>query len=71
MPLSLFTANPPGSDEMGRIRFDDWVMSQDVQKEVAKLWRMVDSDNLKELTEIKGLREEFLRHHNFGIPGID
>lgn len=67
----LFTGNPPSSDEKDRIRIDDWEMREDVQKEVAKLWQMVDSDNLKELTDIKGMREEFLRHHGFGIPGVD
>jgi enoyl-[acyl-carrier protein] reductase/trans-2-enoyl-CoA reductase (NAD+) len=67
----LFTDNPPGSDNKGRIRIDDWEMREDVQKEVAKLWQMVDSDNLKELTDIKGMREEFLRHHGFGMPGVD
>jgi enoyl-[acyl-carrier protein] reductase/trans-2-enoyl-CoA reductase (NAD+) len=67
----LFTGNPPSKDEKGRIRIDDWEMREDVQKEVAKLWQMVDSDNLKELTDIKGMREEFLRHHGFGMPGVD
>jgi trans-2-enoyl-CoA reductase len=32
---------------------------------------MVDSEHLKELTEIKGMREKFLRHHSIGMPGID
>jgi len=32
---------------------------------------MVDSDNLKELTDIKGMREEFLWHHGLGMPGVD
>jgi len=67
----LFTENQPISDEKGRIRIDDWEMREDVQKEVAKLWQLVDSNNLKELTDIKGMREEFLRHHGFGMPGVD
>jgi len=46
-------------------------MLEDVQKEVAKLWHMVDSDNLKELTDIKGVRGEFLQHHGYEMPGID
>ena len=24
----------------------------------------------KQLADIKGLREEFLRHHGFGMPGV-
>jgi len=28
-------------------------------------------DNIEDLGDIKGLREEFLRHHGFGMPGVD
>jgi enoyl-[acyl-carrier protein] reductase/trans-2-enoyl-CoA reductase (NAD+) len=67
----LFTGDPPAMDAKGRIRIDDWEMREDVQKEVARLWQMADTDNLKKLADIKGLREEFLRHHGFGMPGVD
>jgi len=53
------------------MRISDWKMREDVQNEVAKLWQMVDSDNLKELTDIKGMREVFLRYHGFGMPCVD
>jgi enoyl-[acyl-carrier protein] reductase/trans-2-enoyl-CoA reductase (NAD+) len=67
----LFTGGPPAVDAKGRIRIDDWEMREDVQKEVARLWQLADTENLKELADIKGLREEFLRHHGFGMPGVD
>jgi enoyl-[acyl-carrier protein] reductase/trans-2-enoyl-CoA reductase (NAD+) len=67
----LFTGKTPPVDEKGRIRIDDWEMREDVQKEVARLWKLADSDNLKQLADIRGLREEFLRHHGFGMPGVD
>jgi enoyl-[acyl-carrier protein] reductase/trans-2-enoyl-CoA reductase (NAD+) len=67
----LFTGTAPKTDGKGRIRLDDWEMRADVQAEVADLWEKVDSGNVKKLADIKGLREEFLRHHGFGMPGID
>ncbi|KPJ79170.1 MAG: trans-2-enoyl-CoA reductase [Deltaproteobacteria bacterium SG8_13] len=67
----LFTGQPPAVDAKGRIRIDDWEMREDVQKEVARLWQLADTGNLKQLADVKGLREEFLRHHGFGMPGVD
>jgi enoyl-[acyl-carrier protein] reductase/trans-2-enoyl-CoA reductase (NAD+) len=67
----LFTAAPPSLDHKGRIRLDDWEMRADVQNEVAKLWEQVTTENLNGLADIQGLRQEFLRHNGFGMPGID
>jgi enoyl-[acyl-carrier protein] reductase/trans-2-enoyl-CoA reductase (NAD+) len=67
----LFSKDVLKQDTRGRIRLDDWEMRSDVQNEVRKLWQKVDQDNISELADIKGLREEFLRHHGFGMPGVD
>ena len=67
----LFCPKPAPVDDLGRLRLDDWEMRPDVQARVAELWQQVDSDNIDELADLKGFREEFLRHHGFGIPGID
>ncbi len=67
----LFAGEPAVLDAKGRIRMDDWEMREDVQKEVARLWELANTENLKDLADIKGLREEFLRHHGFGMPGVD
>ncbi|MEX1329342.1 MAG: enoyl-ACP reductase FabV [Desulfobacterales bacterium] len=67
----LFSGNSPKVDAKGRIRIDDWEMRPDVQREVAALWNAIDQQNIEELTDIRGLREEFLRHHGFGMPGVD
>ena len=58
-------------DANGLVRLDDWEMRPDVQSEVRKLWQQVDQDNISELADIDGLREEFLRHHGFQMPGVD
>jgi len=63
--------NPLQTDAEGRIRLDDWEMRPDVQNEVRSLWRRVDQDTVGRLADIEGLRDEFLRHHGFAMPGID
>ena len=67
----LFADSAPPLDDKGRIRLDDWEMRQDVQKKVAGLWQEVTTENLSQLADIDGLRQEFLRHHGFGMPGVD
>jgi enoyl-[acyl-carrier protein] reductase/trans-2-enoyl-CoA reductase (NAD+) len=67
----LFADSPPTFDDKGRIRMDHWEMREDVQKKVAKLWGQVTTENLSQLADIDGLRQEFLRHHGFGMPGIE
>ena len=67
----LFSPKPAPTDDRGRLRLDDWEMRPDVQAEVAELWQQVNSDNVAQLADLEGFREEFLRHHGFGIPGID
>lgn len=58
-------------DESGRIRIDDLEMQPDVQEEGARIWPQVTTENLAELTDIAGYREEFLKMFGFGLPGID
>jgi enoyl-[acyl-carrier protein] reductase/trans-2-enoyl-CoA reductase (NAD+) len=67
----LFSGDVLKLDAESRVRLDDWEMRPDVQDEVRNLWQQVDQDNLSELTDIQGLREEFLRHHGFGMAGVD
>ena len=67
----LFSGRPLRVDEKGRIRIDDFEMRSDIQREVAEFWEKVDADSLAELADVDGLRQEFLRHHGFGMPGVD
>jgi len=67
----LFTGQTPETDAAGRIRLDDLEMRPEVQDEVAALWNRVDTDNIGALADLDGLKQEFLRHHGFGMPGID
>ena len=58
-------------DEKNRIRIDDWEMRPEVQEEVARLWKEVTTENLSELSDIKGYQTEFLRLFGFGLHGVD
>lgn len=58
-------------DENGRIRVDDWEMREDVQAEVAVLWDKVTSENIEEISDIKGYRNDFFQLFGFNIDDID
>jgi enoyl-[acyl-carrier protein] reductase/trans-2-enoyl-CoA reductase (NAD+) len=61
----------PELDEAGRVRIDDWEMRDRIQNAVAELWPKVTTENLPELSDIKGYRAEFLKLFGFGLPGVD
>ncbi len=58
-------------DEEGRIRLDNFEMQSDVQLAIIDLWTKVNTENLTQLSDIVGYRQEFLKLFGFGIDGID
>ncbi|MCE5256169.1 MAG: trans-2-enoyl-CoA reductase family protein [Spirochaetaceae bacterium] len=58
-------------DDEGRIRLDDRELSQSVQDEVTSRMARIDDGNLRELADIDGFRQDFLRAHGFEVPGVD
>ncbi|QQR35852.1 trans-2-enoyl-CoA reductase family protein [Devosia oryziradicis] len=58
-------------DDAGRIRVDDWELSDTMQKELARRWAMLDTDNLAELADLPKYRQEFLKLFGFGLGGVD
>lgn len=58
-------------DEKGRIRVDDWEMRADVQAEVAKLWDEATTENLEEISDIRGYRDEFFNLFGFNFPEVN
>ena len=67
----LYSDDPLPTDQEGRIRLDDREMLPEVQEEVRRLWQHVTSENVERLSDIAGFRDEYLRYHGFGVPGID
>ncbi len=58
-------------DDEGRIRMDDLELRSDVQKEVFELWKKINTDNIKELSNIEEFRNEFFKLFGFGHSDID
>ena len=58
-------------DDENRLRMDGKELRDEVQAQVKELWGKVSTENVNELTDLKGYREEFLKLFGFGIPGVD
>lgn len=58
-------------DEKGRIRIDDWEMREDVQAEVDQLWKQVTTENIEQISDIEGYRNDFFNLFGFNYDGVD
>jgi enoyl-[acyl-carrier protein] reductase/trans-2-enoyl-CoA reductase (NAD+) len=58
-------------DSEGYIRVDDLEMRQDVQEKITALWPQITTENLSELTDIEGYRDEFYHLFGFNADGVD
>lgn len=67
---SLYGAHPILDDE-GRLRADGKELDPAVQAAVAALWDKVTTENLREVSDFAGYREEFLQLFGFEVPDID
>ncbi|MBK1809656.1 trans-2-enoyl-CoA reductase family protein [Clostridium sp. YIM B02505] len=64
MDSKLYSGNKLDESEM--IRLDDLELREDVQKEVLIQWDKISSENIRELTDIEGFRNEFFKLFGFG-----
>ena len=67
---SLYSSTPVGDDE-GRLRADGAELEPAVQREVERLWDLVSTENLNDMTDLQGYKQEFLRLFGFAIDGVD
>ena len=67
----LFSGNTIPTDDKGRIRIDDWEMRDDVQAQVSKLWEIATTENLTEIGDLAGYKQDFLNLFGFGFNGVD
>lgn len=67
----LYTEGAVPVDDERRIRVDDLEMQDDIQQEVERLWREVSSDNIDQISDIAGYREEFFKLFGFGFDSVD
>ena len=58
-------------DAAGRLRADALELATEVQQEVKRRWDVVSTDNIDELGDLKGFRDDFLALFGFGLEGVD
>lgn len=66
----LYTGNPR-LDADGRFRVDELELDRKVQEVVEGIWPQVTEENLFEITDHKGYRDEFLKLFGFGVANVD
>jgi enoyl-[acyl-carrier protein] reductase/trans-2-enoyl-CoA reductase (NAD+) len=70
----LYAASDPSAvpvDSEGRIRIDDREMRDDVQRAAGEIMKAVNQENVFEITDIAGIRHDFLETHGFDVAGVD
>jgi enoyl-[acyl-carrier protein] reductase / trans-2-enoyl-CoA reductase (NAD+) len=63
--------NAPRFDEDGRLRTDYLELRPEVQAKVEQLWAGINDDNLLEVSDMQGYKDEFLKLFGFGFEGVD
>jgi enoyl-[acyl-carrier protein] reductase/trans-2-enoyl-CoA reductase (NAD+) len=61
----------PQTDGEGRLRLDDWELRDDVQQTCKSLWPTVTTENLLQLTDYAGYKQEFQKLFGFGRKDVD
>lgn len=61
----------PDVDESGRIRLDQWELSESVQAAVTERWLSMTAETLTEHADVTWFRTQFHSLYGFEIPGID
>lgn len=67
----LYSSSLLSLDEEGYIRIDDLEMRSDVQQQITTLWPQVTSENILQLTDLKGYCDDFYQLFGFNIEGIN
>ncbi|MFT6221354.1 MAG: enoyl-[acyl-carrier protein] reductase/trans-2-enoyl-CoA reductase (NAD+) [Candidatus Endobugula sp.] len=61
----------PRLDEDGRLRADYKELLPEIQRRVEALWDQINDDNLFEISDMVGYKEEFLKLFGFGFDEVD
>ena len=67
----VYESSEPIVDAAGMVRMDDWEMDEKVQQTIAELWPQVNSENLADLTDLEGYRDDFHKLFGFNFAGVD
>ncbi len=66
----LYT-DSPRIDNSGRFRVDNFEMQPQIQNAVSRSWRIAEDENLDDLADLPGYRDEFLKLFGFNFKGVD
>ncbi len=69
--FDLLCADNPSTDEANRLRRDQLELRKEVQDAVEQAWADVTSENVYDVTDFKGYKEEFLRLFGFCMNNVD
>jgi len=67
----LFSNGTVPVDEKGRIRIDDWEMREDVQANVAALWKDATTESLAAIGDLEGYKNDFYNLFGFKVDGVN
>jgi len=67
----LYSGKEVPTDDKGRIRIDDWEMRDDIQDRIKTLWEKATTENLSEIGDLAGYKQDFLNLFGFGFQGVD
>ncbi|QBZ98412.1 enoyl-ACP reductase FabV [Flavobacterium sangjuense] len=67
----LYAGKEVPTDDKGRIRIDDWEMRDDIQERIKALWAKATSENLTEIGDLAGYKQDFLNLFGFGFNNVD
>ena len=67
----LYAGTPIPTDTEGRIRIDDWEMRDDIQDRIKTLWEKATTENLSDIGDLAGYKQDFLNLFGFGFEGVD
>jgi enoyl-[acyl-carrier protein] reductase/trans-2-enoyl-CoA reductase (NAD+) len=58
-------------DNGRRIRIDDWEMTDEIQNAVNAQMEKVTEENIFEMTDITGVKHDFMAVNGFDVAGVD
>lgn len=67
----LYASKEIPVDTQGHVRLDDLEMSPEIQQKIAEMWPQINTENVSQLTDLEGYRNEFHQLFGFNVPGLD
>jgi enoyl-[acyl-carrier protein] reductase/trans-2-enoyl-CoA reductase (NAD+) len=68
---NLYSPQGGVKDAEGMLRLDNLEMQVDIQQKIAEIWPTLTSENVEQLTDLQGYRDDFYKLFGFNLPGID